>query len=88
MFQDVEGLFPCGSTRQTIALASQLENSATLRAQLRRLLDEMDRPIRYSNEDFDRRQHLAGWLADVVRAWAARKSAATLPMTPAGSGHG
>jgi hypothetical protein len=56
-----------GYSAQTWALASALYRSDSERTALRRWLDIMESPIKYSNEDFDRKQGLASELADIIR---------------------
>jgi hypothetical protein len=60
------GLTQCGSTEQTIAISYALQDKEN-RDALRKWLDCLDEPIRYSNEDFDRRQGIAADLAGFAR---------------------
>jgi hypothetical protein len=63
----IEGLFEHGYSAQTFRLADQLHRDEEARQLLRKWLDCFDTPIRYSNEDFDRKQGLASDLADIIR---------------------
>lgn len=65
--EKIEGLGEFGYTGQTVTLARQLQRNPEARAEMRKLLDMLEQPHRYSNEDFDRRQHVAATLSNMMR---------------------
>ena len=56
-----------GSTKETIAIAEQLNKDSGMRKKIINLLEKMDIPISYSNQDIDREAYLAKMLGDVLR---------------------
>src|SRR5215217_4540526 len=66
---DIKGLTEVGATAQTIALANVLDRDPSARQDVRALLDELEQPIRYCNEDGDRRAAASAALASIIRKY-------------------
>lgn len=66
---DIIGLSQFGSSAQTIALADVLSNDTSARNTVRSLLKQLEEPTRYSNQDGDRRAHVATMLAHIIRKY-------------------
>lgn len=66
---DITGLTEVGATAQTIALVHVLDQDAEARKEIRALLDSLEQPVRYSNEDGDRRAHASAALANIIRQY-------------------
>ncbi len=66
----INGLGVCGMTDQTIAIAAKLAsyfNGEARRTQVLAAIESLGKPCKYSNENVDRRIHLAHLLADIMR---------------------
>ena len=62
------GLTDYGSTAQTIAIAKAAHYDKKMRHDIISALKAMDDSVTYTDQDFDRRQHLAAVLADAARS--------------------
>lgn len=67
MAKTIDGLGEFGATQQTLAIARVLKRSAAERDALLNAIQKLGEPISYSNQDFDRQQHVAHLLANIAR---------------------
>jgi len=66
MESKIAGLTTVGYTAQTFALAHALTD-ANARLVMRELLEQIESPVIYSGQEFDRKQYVAVEIADLIR---------------------